>query len=279
VEGTRLDGSLRTARGARGRSRAARRRQREAASAWEQLAASQELAGCTFAPATGHGRVRYRHIVPRGRVDVRRTLAQRVMDEQRFSFDTVGSASLAASLSAATGGKLGAGGMINVPRSARKHMADAERKRAATQRASRQLLSRAAGAATPLAHSFRKGAFRVDDPESWTFEGTIKYRHCRQGVSVPSGWAAGMARQICGRSAAKPDVWLQLEHVFGYSGPKNIQPNVFFTQPRPQEDGSVGCEVLYYTSAVGILYNPRTNTQRFYIGEPAVSILGSVHIG
>jgi hypothetical protein len=60
-------------------------------------------------------------------------------------------------------------------------------------------------------------------------------------------------------------VWLQLEHVFGYNGPKNIQPNVFYT---------ASGEVLYYTSAVGILYMPSENKQKFYLGhEDEISCL------
>jgi hypothetical protein len=38
-----------------------------------------------------------------------------------------------------------------------------------------------------------------------------------------------LGRLVRRRSAEKPGVWLQLEHVFGYNGPKNIQPNVFYT--------------------------------------------------
>ena len=55
-----------------------------------------------------------------------------------------------------------------------------------------------------------------------------QYLHCKQGVLPPSDWPA-TARRICARACEKPDVWLQLEHVFGYNGPKNIQPNVYFT--------------------------------------------------
>ena len=49
-----------------------------------------------------------------------------------------------------------------------------------------------------------------------------------------------------------------LKRVSAFQGPKNIQANVFFTASK---------EVLYYTSAVGILYNAEHNTQRFYIGH------------
>ena len=43
-----------------------------------------------------------------------------------------------------------------------------------------------------------------------------------------------------------------LKRVSAFQGPKNIQANVFFTASK---------EVLYYTSAVGILYNAEHNTQ------------------
>ena len=51
---------------------------------------------------------------------------------------------------------------------------------------------------------------------SGLFEGIIKYRHCRQGIPVPSYWPE-IAKKVATRSTQKPDVWLQLEHVFGYN--------------------------------------------------------------
>ena len=91
-------------------------------------------------------------------------------------------------------------------------------------------------------------------------------KRCRflRSLPTPKNWSA-VATRTCERSAAKPDVWLQLEHVFGYNGPKNIQPNVFYT---------ASGEVLYYTSAVGILYMPSENKQKFYLGhEDEISCL------
>ena len=41
------------------------------------------------------------------------------------------------------------------------------------------------------------------------------------------------------------------------AGPKNIQPNVFFSNTG---------EVVYFTSAVGIVYDAPANSQRFYLG-------------
>ena len=52
------------------------------------------------------------------------------------------------------------------------------------------------------------------------FTGQIKERHCKQCLPVPSDWPS-RAKKVCTRSAQKPDVWLQLEHVFGYNGAPN----------------------------------------------------------
>ena len=54
------------------------------------------------------------------------------------------------------------------------------------------------------------------------FTGQIKERHCKQCLPVPSDWPS-RAKKVCTRSAQKPDVWLQLEHVFGYNGPPNLR--------------------------------------------------------
>ena len=110
-----------------------------------------------------------------------------------------------------------------------------------------------------LRRSVRRGEFQVTRPQDWVFEGNIRHRVCRSTLPTPSGWA-DRAVAVCEHSGQKPDVWMQLEHVFGYNGPKNIQPNVFYTKPRP--DGQ--SEVLYYTSAVGVLYDPPNNSQRSY---------------
>ena len=40
--------------------------------------------------------------------------------------------------------------------------------------------------------------------------------NCRQGIPVPSYWPE-IAKKVATRSTQKPDVWLQLEHVFGYN--------------------------------------------------------------
>eukprot|EP01052_Picozoa_sp_SAG31_P054933 SAG31_NODE_14887_length_782_cov_0.916545_2_plen_135_part_01 len=73
----------------------------------------------------------------------------------------------------------------------------------------------------------------------------IRYRHCRSGVFAPTDWSTPeYARQVVERSATKPEAYLKLEHVYGYSGLGNTAPNLFFA--------GTG-DVVYYTAAVGML--------------------------
>jgi WD40 repeat protein len=203
---------------------------RRSVHAWSSWAEEEAAAMCTFAPAVS-GKVRYSHISPRGKMHVRTSIAERTQAAQREKVN-----------------------LLEERRSA-----EVAKKSKMTQIMGKQIVDakRPPPAATPLRHAFRRGAFRSDEPQDWLFEGVIKYRHCRQAITVPTFWPE-IAQRACKRSSEKPDVWLQLEHVFGYNGPKNIQPNVFFTKSK---------EVLYYTSAVGILYDAEANTQRFYIGH------------
>eukprot|EP01044_Picomonas_judraskeda_P018771 COSAG03_NODE_3802_length_1824_cov_1.415652_4_plen_61_part_01 len=48
---------------------------------------------------------------------------------------------------------------------------------------------------------------------------------------------------------------MELEHVFGYSGLNNVAPNLFYTNRG---------EVVYYTAAVGVVYNDDENEQKFF---------------
>ena len=63
----------------------------------------------------------------------------------------------------------------------------------------------------------------------------IKYPICRSGVFAPSDWE-DYAVEECRRSACiglqdrKPEAYLKLEHVYGYSSPKNVSPNLFYTK-------------------------------------------------
>ena len=80
------------------------------------------------------------------------------------------------------------------------------------------------------------------------FKGKLKYRPCRTPVFPPTDWAATSAA----RSAAKPTAGLRLQFVYGYDGIENTSNNVFFN-----DEGAI----VYYTAAVGIVYEPRTHTQ------------------
>ena len=63
-------------------------------------------------------------------------------------------------------------------------------------------------------------------------------------------------RWACALQSAKPDAYLKLEHVYGYSGLKNTAPNLFYTKRG---------HVVYYTAAVGIVYDKDLNQQKFFL--------------
>ena len=109
-----------------------------------------------------------------------------------------------------------------------------------------------------------RGAFRTnEDPGStgWAWQGMIKYPLCRSGIFAPSDWE-DYSTDVCRRSACrgmkdnKPEAYLKLEHVFGYSSPKNRAPNLFY---------SAKGDVVYYTAAVGIVYDDDNNRQKFFL--------------
>jgi hypothetical protein len=103
----------------------------------------------------------------------------------------------------------------------------------------------------------RSRPFAANKPEEWKHigNGMIQYRICRRGVFAPTDWPE-THQAVCARSAQKPEAYLKLEHVFGYSGLNNTAPNLFYT--------SEG-DVVYYTAAVGIVYNDETNHQKFFL--------------
>eukprot|EP00854_Cymbomonas_tetramitiformis_P005597 gene5597-6783_t len=98
----------------------------------------------------------------------------------------------------------------------------------------------------------RKGAFVAGQKAN--FSGKILYPQCRKGVFAPTDWDPSLAR----RSAELPEASLELEFVYGYNGLHNTAPNLFYT--------GTG-EVVYYTAAIGIVYDKETNTQRFFLGH------------
>lgn len=50
---------------------------------------------------------------------------------------------------------------------------------------------------------------------------------------------------------------LRLEWVYGYRG-HQVRNNLFYTASK---------EVVYFVAAVGVVYNAREHTQRFYLGH------------
>eukprot|EP00736_Rhodelphis_marinus_P001305 Rmarinus@m.21730 len=101
----------------------------------------------------------------------------------------------------------------------------------------------------------RRGTFTLTEPKSeLTYSGLIKYPQCRTPVYPPSDW--NLAKAL--RSREEPTAQLKLEFVYGYSGLNNLANNVYYTF---QE------EIVYYTAAVGIVYNKAEHTQRFFFGH------------
>lgn len=101
---------------------------------------------------------------------------------------------------------------------------------------------------------FQNGAWMIDRPQDWRFNGMIKYPFLTKAVMPPSNWNPELTR----RSACTPSLNLRLEHVFGYSGRYNVSPNLFYTNRG---------DVVYYTAAVGIVYNDDDNEQKFFLGH------------
>jgi hypothetical protein len=77
-------------------------------------------------------------------------------------------------------------------------------------------------------------------------------------VFPPSNWDGSEAL----RSAAPPTAGLKLEFVYGYAGMSNTAPNVFFTAQG---------HIVYYTAAIGIVYDPENHTQAFFRVRPFAS--------
>ncbi|GLC44364.1 hypothetical protein PLESTF_000049800 [Pleodorina starrii] len=98
----------------------------------------------------------------------------------------------------------------------------------------------------------QKGPYKAG--KDVTFRGKITYRYCRKPVFPPSNWDGTPAL----RSARKPKPGLKLEFVYGYAGVENTASNIFITG-----DG----RLVYYTAAVGVVYDPTTHTQRFFQGH------------
>lgn len=70
-------------------------------------------------------------------------------------------------------------------------------------------------------------------------------------VFPPSNWDGSDAI----RSGEPPTAGLNLEFVYGYAGMNNTAPNVFFTAQG---------RIVYYTAAIGIVYDTESHTQAFF---------------
>lgn len=73
-------------------------------------------------------------------------------------------------------------------------------------------------------------------------------------VFTPTHWTADVAA----RSARKPSAGLHLHFVYGYNGLDNTCNNLFFN-----DQG----KVVYYTAAIGIVYDTQLHTQTFFKGH------------
>ena len=105
---------------------------------------------------------------------------------------------------------------------------------------------------TNMSTEVRRGAFVAGETAS--FQGKIIYHPCRKGVFTPTGWDGAPAA----RSAARPDAELELEFVHGYAR-DSLANNLFYTSRENV--------IVYYTAAIGVVYDASTNTQRFFLGH------------
>ena len=193
------------------RRREKRRAQRRSGEEWAALATAEAVVECTFAPALPK-KISYHHVASKAEREQMKGNAHRYNpgfgEEDPSMLGSIGDRAIAAQRKSL-------------------HMMR-ERRGAALAAQHKEVLQAVGGGKFQLSRGFRKGAFAADDPSEWKFEGTIKHRLCKVSLPTPKNWAS-VAAKTCERSGSKPDCWLQLEHVFGYNGPKNIQPNVFYT--------------------------------------------------
>ena len=82
----------------------------------------------------------------------------------------------------------------------------------------------------------------------------LLYHPCRTGVFAPVGWRSSDT----GRSVLPPAAALQLEWVHGYAGVSNLGNNLWCA--------SSG-EAVYYTAAVGVVFDAAAHSQRFFLGH------------
>eukprot|EP00936_MAST-01D_sp_MAST-1D-sp1_P001279 g1279.t1 len=92
----------------------------------------------------------------------------------------------------------------------------------------------------------------------------LRYRQCKTLVAPPTQWDTSEMT----RSAQLPDMTLSLEHVYGYRGGARPGRRLHILQTR---------EIVYYTAALGIVLNPQTNKQRFFMGHSSDITCIAVH--
>ena len=82
----------------------------------------------------------------------------------------------------------------------------------------------------------------------------LRYRYSKTAVQPPSDWDP---REMT-RSAKKPTQALDLEFVYGYPVTKPLANALHFT---------AGKELVYFMAGLGIVYDPRSHSQRFFKGH------------
>ena len=100
----------------------------------------------------------------------------------------------------------------------------------------------------------RLGAYRAGDRKEYAFNGRVKYFPCRRGVYAPTTWDPALAA----RSAKPPKEGLSLEWVYGYGGLTNTANNLFYNSAD---------HAVYYTAAVGIVFDRHIHKQYFFHGH------------
>ena len=104
----------------------------------------------------------------------------------------------------------------------------------------------------------RDGAFPRDKSRKyqhylWKWQGMIQKapRFAKSGFYTPSDWEDYFT-EACKVLERKPEAYLKLEHVHGFSGLHNTSNNLFYS--RRGTDNQYGC-LVYYAAAVGIVCN------------------------
>jgi WD40 repeat protein len=131
-----------------------------------------------------------------------------------------------------------------------------------------------------MATAIRKGAFTRAEAVGKNklvghraFHGKIVYPPCRKGVFTPSGFDGSDLV----RSAGEVDAKLELEFVHGYARDCHAN-NLFYIKAKPpsedgaseagqRDDWSEDTEIVYCAAGLGVVYDKRTNKQRFFRGH------------